>query len=134
MAKKKVGSQIVKLDSQPLKIKNHLDFLACRWLATYCWKALHKGYNFTLNLISIGGFHTKLCAPKIMRDSTLRISRLPLVKSKTKWHLGAGHVARKNIYYKGEGGGFPQVWVMVSLMSLCLPMAHPNTKNIQITH
>jgi hypothetical protein len=25
----------------------------------------------------------------------------------TKWHLGAGPVARHIVYYKGEGGGFP---------------------------
>jgi len=28
---------------------------------------------------------------------------------KTKWHLGVGPVARHRIYYKGKGGGFPQV-------------------------
>ncbi len=27
----------------------------------------------------------------------------------TKCHFGVGHVARHIIYYKGEGGGFPQV-------------------------
>jgi hypothetical protein len=27
-------------------------------------------------------------------------------------------------YHKGEGGGFPQVWAMVSLVSLCLHVAH----------
>jgi hypothetical protein len=29
---------------------------------------------------------------------------------------------------RGEGGGFPQVWVVVSLVNLCLPMACPCTK------
>jgi len=29
----------------------------------------------------------------------------------------------------GEGGGFPQMWVVVSLVSLELPMACPNTKS-----
>jgi hypothetical protein len=45
-------------DSWPLKVRNHPDFLTCRWQTTYCWKALDKGYNFALNLISIGGLHT----------------------------------------------------------------------------
>jgi hypothetical protein len=35
------------------------------WLATYCWKALDKGYNFVLDHISIGGLHTKLWGPKV---------------------------------------------------------------------
>jgi hypothetical protein len=39
----------------------------------------------------------------------------------TKWHLGARPVAKHKVYYKGEGGGFPQVRAMVSLVSRCLP-------------
>jgi len=42
-------------DSRPLKVENHLDFLACRWRATYRWKVLDEGYKFVLNLIAIGG-------------------------------------------------------------------------------
>jgi hypothetical protein len=30
-------------DSRPLKVRNHPDFLACRWRATYHWKALDEG-------------------------------------------------------------------------------------------
>jgi len=33
--------------------------------------------------------------------------------------LSAGPVARHKVYYKGEGGGFPQVWAMVNLVNLC---------------
>jgi hypothetical protein len=32
-------------------------------------------------------------------------------------------MAKHRVYYKGEGDVFPQVWAMVSLMSLCLPAA-----------
>jgi hypothetical protein len=83
----------------------------------YCWKALDEGYNFTSDLISIEGLHTKLCAPKVARTSTLGISGLPLGSLMTKCHLGVGLMARHKIYYKGEGGGFPQVRVVVSLVS-----------------
>jgi hypothetical protein len=38
----------------------------------------------------------------------------------TKWHLGVGPVAKHGEYYKGEGGGFPQVQAMVSLVNTCL--------------
>jgi hypothetical protein len=46
----------------------------------------------------------------------------------TKSHsdLGAAEKCRK--YYMREGGGFPQVRAMVSLVSPELPMACPNTK------
>jgi hypothetical protein len=34
--------------------------------ATYRWKTLDKGYNFALDLISIGGMHTKLWDSKVV--------------------------------------------------------------------
>jgi len=40
---------------------------------------------------------------------TLGISRLPFGSPGTKCHLDVGLVERHKIYYKGEGGGFPQV-------------------------
>ncbi len=45
------------------------------------------------------------------------ISRLPLGSPGTKCHLDVGFLERHKVYYKGEGGGFPQVRVVVSLMS-----------------
>jgi len=38
---------------------------------TYRWKALDKKYNFALDLISIGGLHTKLWGSKVMKVLTL---------------------------------------------------------------
>jgi hypothetical protein len=38
-------------------------------------------------------------------------------------NLGVSLVAKHIVYYKGEGVGFPQVWVVVSLVSLSLFMA-----------
>ncbi len=35
---------------------------------------------------------------------------------------------------KGEGGDFPQVWAVVSLVNPNLPLVHPSTKNVQTTH
>jgi len=37
-----------------------------------------KGYNFASKLISIGGLHTKLWAPKVVKVPILGISRPPL--------------------------------------------------------
>jgi hypothetical protein len=70
------------------------------------WKDLDKGYNFVLDLISIGGLHTKLWAPKVAGVPIWGISGLQLESLGTKWHLGASPVARHKEYYKGEGGGF----------------------------
>jgi hypothetical protein len=48
------------------------------------------------------------------RDSHSRVSG-------EKSHLDVGSVASHKIYYKGEGGGFPQVQAVVSLVCLCCP-------------
>ncbi len=56
---------------------------------------------------------------------------LPLVSPRTKCHLDVALIERHKVYYKGVGGGFPQVRVMVSVMSLSLPVACPSTKSAQ---
>ncbi len=35
--------------------------------------------------------------------------------------MDVGPVERCKIYYKGEGGGFPQVWAVASLVRPCCP-------------
>jgi hypothetical protein len=108
-------------DSRLLKVRNWSDFCACRWRATYRWKALDEGYNFALDLISIRSLHAKLWRPKVVGVPTLIISGLELRSPRTKSHLDVGPVERCRVYYKGEGGGFPQVWAMVNLMCPCCP-------------
>ncbi len=135
MAKRRVGSQIGNLTLDhfwPLEVRNLPDFLAWRWCATYRWKALDEGYNFVLDFISIRGLHAKLWTPKVVQIPVVGISRFPLGSLGTKWHLSVGLVARHREYYKGEGGGFPQVQAVVSLVSPCLPMARSCTKVFQL--
>jgi hypothetical protein len=62
------------------------------------------------------------------------ISRFPLGSPGTKCHLDVGLVERHRVYHKGEGGDFPQVRAVVSLVSPSLPMACPSTKNVQTMH
>jgi hypothetical protein len=95
-------------------------------------KNFQRGLQLCLDLISIRGFHAKLWALKVTRIPTLGISGLPLGSPKTKWHLCASLVAKHRVYYKGEGGGFPQVQSMVSLVSLYLPMVRLCTKVFQL--
>jgi len=59
---------------------------------------------------------------------------LPLGSPETKWHLGVGPVAKHREYYKGEGGGFPQIRAVVSLMNPRLPMARVCTKSAPTLH
>jgi hypothetical protein len=69
---------------KPLKVKNRPNLFTCRWRATYCWKALDEGYNFTLNLILIRGLHTKLWVSKVARDPILGILGFQLGSPETK--------------------------------------------------
>jgi len=48
-----------------------------------------------------------------------------------KCHSDANAAVRRKEYYMGEGGGFPQVRVVVSQVSPRLPVASPNTKSMQ---
>jgi hypothetical protein len=55
----------------------------------------------------------------------------------TESHLDVGLVERRKVYCKGEGGGFPQVQAVVSLVSLVSPrspVACPNTKSALAKH
>jgi hypothetical protein len=114
---KKGWESNLQFDSRPLKVGNQPDFLACRWRATYCWKALNEGYNFSSDFISIGRLHAKLWRPIVVGVPTLAILKLPLGSPKTKSYLDVDPMERCIVYYKGEGGGFPQVRAMVSLVS-----------------
>ncbi len=75
----------------------------CKWRATYCWKALNKGYNFALDFISIGGPHAQLWAPKVAGILVV-----------TKCHLDVGFMGSHKIYYKGEGDDIIRENVMAS--------------------
>jgi len=108
-------------DSRPEKVENRPDLLIYRWHATYRWKSLDEGYNFSWDRISIRGLLTKLWGSKVARVPTWAISRFPLGSPGTKSHLDLGPVERCRVYYKGEGGGLPQVQVVVSVMCPCCP-------------
>jgi hypothetical protein len=108
--------------------------VVCRWRATYRWKALDEDYNFAFDFISIKGLQTKLWAPKVAKFLTSGISGLLLRSPKTKCHLGVGPMAKHKIYYKGKGGGFPQIRVVLSLVSPSFPVTCPSTKSAQTMH
>jgi hypothetical protein len=75
-------------------------------------------------------------APKVRGIPTLGISGLPTPtwESRDKMPFGCWHVAKHKIYYKGEGGGFPQVRAMVSLVSPSLFVACLSTKSALVMH
>ncbi len=63
---------------------------------------------------------------------TLGISGLPFVSPETKCHLDVSPMAKHIVYYKGEGGGLPQVRAVMSLVSSSFPVARLSTKNVKL--
>jgi hypothetical protein len=100
----------------------------CRWSWTHPWKVLNEGYNFALDLIAIRTLHRKLCTLKVAGIPIVGILGLPLGSPETKSHLDVAPVENCRVYYMGEGGGFPQVWVVVSLVSLESPVSCSSIK------
>jgi len=77
-------------DSWPLKVKNQPNLLAWRQHATYHWKDLDKGYNFSLDFISIRGLHAKLWAPQNHGSPNFGNFGTPTWESWDKMPFGCG--------------------------------------------
>jgi hypothetical protein len=126
--KKKGRESNCQFESRPLKVWNWLDLGVCRWSATHCWKAIKESYKFALDLIPIEGLSKELWTHKVLGVQIGIVLRLLLGNLGTKSHSDVGVMERRREYYMGEGGGFPRVRAVVSLVSLRLPVACPSTK------
>ncbi len=94
-------------DSRPLKVGNRPDFLACRLQGLQLCFRPHRN---------------RRSEQEVMRpQSRGSPSYCNFETPRTKSHLNVAPVERCRVYYKGEGGGFPQVRAVVSLMCPCCP-------------
>jgi hypothetical protein len=84
--------------------------------ATWRWKALFEGYNFGSDLVLIEGRGEELRSPKVPGVQPMTVSGLLLGSPAKKSHLDVASAERCRVYYMGEGGGFPRVRAVVSLM------------------
>jgi hypothetical protein len=58
------------------------------------------------------------------------VSRFLFGSPGIKSHLDVALAERCRVYYMGEGGGFPRVWAVVSLVSSKSLVACPSTKGV----
>jgi hypothetical protein len=79
-----------RVNSRPLKLGNRPDPGVCRWSATHHWKNLKESYNFTSDLVPIGGWSEKLWTPKVPGVQTRIVSGLHFGSLGTNSHLSAG--------------------------------------------
>jgi len=110
-------------DSRPLKVRNRpLPDIRIE-SAIRRWKDLDEGYKCGLDLVAIKLCSRELWAPKVpglqpgqFRDNFGTISGLQLGSPGKKSHLDVVPVGCRREYYMGEGGGFPRVRAVVSLV------------------
>jgi len=129
--KKKGRKSNWQFDSWPLKVGNRPNHGVCRWNTIHHWKAFKDSYKFALDFTPIGGLSKELWTHKVPGVQTETISRLLFENPRTKSHLDVGVAKRRREYYMGEGGGFPRIQAVVSLVSLVSPrllVACPSTK------
>jgi hypothetical protein len=81
-------------------------------------------------VIPIGGVSKELWPCKVPGIQTRIVSGLLLGSHGTKNHSDVGAVERHIKYYMEEGGGFPRVQTVVSLVSPELPAACPSTNGV----
>jgi hypothetical protein len=96
-----------------------------QWLLQLCFKP-HLNQRF----------EHKVMGPQSRRSPNFGILGLPLGNLRTKSHLDVGLVKRHIVYYRREGGGFPQVrawWVLWVRICLWLVLA-PKVLQLCINH
>jgi len=140
---------------------NHLGISACRSSATYHWNfffPLRQANKVAKALFSLPSpersVFTKLTRNKNLLETSPQLEVYKrsygppkckesqfwefwdsqLGNPKTKWHLNVAPMANCRNFYKGEGNDFPQVWIVVSLMSSCMLVACMCTKSALTTH
>jgi len=121
VAKRKAGSQTTSLT--PDHKKSGIDPI---YLATGGVPHIVGNLSTRATTLLQTALQSEVCsqsygAPKLQESHLARFrdshSGVPGEKS----HLDVGSVASHRVYYKGKGGGFPQVRAMVSLVCPCCP-------------
>jgi hypothetical protein len=105
----------------------------CKWCATYHWKKSRRWVTTLLPTSSQMEVCMRSYVPPKSQECQLwefRDPHLGVMGQKAIWMWPP--VERRKIYYKGEGGGFPQVQAVVSLMSPSCPWLVLTPKVLQL--
>jgi hypothetical protein len=104
-------------DSRPLKVGNRPDLLVGRGVRHIVGKLSMRATTLLQT-----AFQSEVCsqsygAPKSRKSQLIRrFQDSHLGVPGQKVHLDVASVERRRVYYKGEGGGFPQVGAVLSLV------------------
>ncbi len=131
MVNRKAGSQIGSLTFDHLKSGINPISLRAGGVPHSIGKILMRGTTF-LKLHLDWRFAHKIMG--LQNGGSLDFGNFgtPTWSPGTRSHLDVGLVERQKIYYKKEGGGFPQVWAMVSFVSPSCPWFVLTPKVLQL--
>jgi hypothetical protein len=121
MAKRRAGSQTANLTSD--QKKSGIDPISLsadgvRHIVESSQQGLQIFFRLHLDprfARKVMGFQSRRRSPNLGDFGT------PTWEFRDKKPFGCGPVKRCKVYYKGEGGGFPQVQVVVSFVCPCCP-------------
>jgi len=121
MSKRRAESQIVNLTPNQKKLGIDPIYLATDGMRYIVEKLSTRATTF-LHIAP----RSKVCsqsygAPKSWESRLVRFRDSHSRVLREKNHLDVGPVERCRVYYKGEGGVFPQVWAVVNLVCPCCP-------------
>jgi len=136
MAKRRAKSQIANLTPDQKKSRIDLIYLVTRGV----WHTVRKLLTRATTLLWTTS-QSKVCsqsygAPKLREFHLARFHDFHSEVPGEKSHLDVSSVASHKVYYKGEGGGFPQVQAVVSLVCLRCPwlLLAPKVLQLCIKH
>jgi hypothetical protein len=119
MAKKRAGSQIGNLTLDHKKSEIDPIYLAADNVSHTVGKLSTRATTLLQTTLRSEVYLQSFGAPKLWESwlAGFRESHAGVLGEKS--HFDVGPVERSRVYYKGEGGGFPQVQAVVSLVYSC---------------
>jgi hypothetical protein len=133
MAKRKAGSQIGNLTLN-IKSWESIRFPCVQVSCNISFKSFQRGLQFCFRPHFNWRSTHKVMGPQSHESPNFENFRTPIWESRDKMSFGCGHLGEHKVCYKGEGGGFPQVRAVVSLVGSSLPVARLSTKSVLIRH
>jgi hypothetical protein len=132
MAKSRTVSQIASLTPDQKKLGIDPIYLSSKGVRHTVGKFSTRVTTF-LQIVS----RSEVCSqsyetPKSRESLLARFRDSHSGVSKKKSHLDVGSVASHRVYYKGEGGGFPQARAVMSLVCPCCPWLVPALRVLQL--
>jgi hypothetical protein len=116
MAKRRAGSQIASLTPDQKKLGIDPIYLSADDMQHTVGKILTRATTLLQTASQSEVFSQSYGAPKSWESELVRFQDSHSGVPREKSHLDVGPVERCRVYYKGEGGGFPQVQAVVNLV------------------